>query len=511
MTTIVASISETDRLMASVGVGQWSWDGHNRKLTMDPCCKGLFEVDWDQTVSQEAILEKIHEDDRQRYLDAIRSCQEEGTFSCEFRVTRNNGKIRYLSGRGHIVQHEDDVYVVKGVFIDVTQAKNLEVQLTRTRSRMQDLVDGIPGLFSYIDTEYHVQFMSSKYRDVFNLESNSELVGVHIKELIGEEMFAERKPRYDEALAGETVNFEATRVMPDGTEKMLAVAHQPHRDASGNIIGVITLGIDVTERREMELQLEAKQEELVRSNKDLEQFAYVASHDLKAPLRAIEVLVEWLKDDLEDYQEGDVQENLDLLETRTGRLARLLDDLLAYSRAGRKIGDVRDVNLKEFVSDVAALIAPPTGFQIVADDSLDVVIPAHHAPLETVLRNLMNNAIKHHPEPEKGLIHVYAKDNGDSVMFGVLDNGEGIPEEYSEKIFKMFQTLQPRDEKEGSGMGLAIVKRIIDWQGGRIWYGAGPEGKGTVFKFTWNKRPAEMPEVVSEEDKSDERSANEAS
>jgi len=511
MTSIVPSITETDRLMASVGVGQWTWDGHNNKLTMDPTCKGFFEISWEEKATEEAVTSRIHEDDLEKYQSCIKECQDGGTFFCEFRVRLGSGGIRYLSGRGHTVEQEGSYYVIKGVFIDVTQAKNLERQLNRTRSRMQDLVDGIPGLFSYIDADYHVQFMSSQYREIFGRDSNQELVGIHIKDLIGEEMFAERKPRYDEAMKGEIVHSEADRVMPDGSHRFFTVTHQPHIDASGSALGVITLGIDITERREMEEQVEAKSEELARSNKDLEQFAYVASHDLKAPLRAIEVLVEWLKDDLEGHDEGDVQENLELLGTRTSRLARLLDDLLAYSRAGRKVGDVRDVNLKTFVEDVAALIAPPAGFKITADDSLDIVVPAHHAPLETVLRNLMNNAIKHHPNPEKGLIHVYGKDQGDSVMFGVLDNGAGIPEEYSEKIFKMFQTLQPRDEREGSGMGLAIVKRIIDWQRGRIWYGAGPEGKGTVFKFTWNKRPADMPELTSEENEevSEEGESNE--
>jgi PAS domain S-box-containing protein len=369
---------------------------------------------------------------------------------------------------------------------------------------MQDMVDGIPGLFSYIDSSYHVQFMSSQYRDIFNRD-DSELVNVHIQDLIGAPMFAERKERYDEALAGRVVQSEVSRVMPNGDSRYFTVTHQPHRDSTGAVIGIISLGIDITERRSVEQVLKKKSEELKRSNLDLEQFAYVASHDLKAPLRAMEALVEWLKDDLEAYREGDVQENLDLLGQRTQRLAILLDDLLAYSRAGRKVGDVRPLNLKSFVEDVAILIAPPEGFRIVADESLDITMTAHHAPLETVLRNLLSNAIKHHPQPENGLIHVYAKDHGDMLIFGVADNGAGIPEEYSEKVFKMFQTLRPRDECEGSGMGLAIVKRIIDWQGGNIWFHAGPEGKGTVFKFGWSKAPQDMPGMDSAEGYADER------
>jgi signal transduction histidine kinase len=124
---------------------------------------------------------------------------------------------------------------------------------------------------------------------------------------------------------------------------------------------------------------------------------------------------------------------------------------------------------------------------LTADGSLPV-IHAHHAPLEQVLRNLINNAIKHHPT-KQGSVTVYAQDKGDEVLFAVEDDGAGIPAEFTEKVFQMFQTLKPRDEIEGSGMGLAIVKRIVEWQGGRIWFHGGPGGAGTVFKFTWKKVP----------------------
>jgi len=516
MISVVPSMTETDRLMASVGVGQWIWDGHTNTLTMDPTCKGFFEISCEEKASEEAVLGRIHADDVGVYQNAIKECQESGSFFCEFRVLGANDQLRYLSGRGHTVEQDGSTFVIKGVFIDVSQNKELETQLNCTRSRMQDMIDGIPGLFSYIDSSYHVQFMSSQYRDIFN-RNTDELIDVHIKELIGEQMFAERQARYDKALAGHVVQFEATWVMPNGNTRCFMVTHQPHRDTNGAVIGVITLGIDITERRDVEQVLQRKTEELKRSNLDLEQFAYVASHDLKAPLRAMRALVDWLKDDLEGYREGDVQENLGLLGQRTQRLAILLDDLLAYSRAGRKIGDVRSLHLKSFVEEVATLIAPPEGFRIVADESLNITIQAYHAPLETVLRNLMNNAIKHHPDPEKGLIQVSVKDHGDTITFGVADNGAGIPEEYSEKVFKMFQTLQPRDKCEGSGMGLAIVQRIIDWQGGKVWFHTAAEG-GTIFKFVWKKTPQDMLEIVNAsvspkviQEERDERNQNQAS
>ena len=133
-----------------------------------------------------------------------------------------------------------------------------------------------------------------------------------------------------------------------------------------------------------------------------------------------------------------------------------------------------------------------------------------------MLRNLISNAIKHHPAPERGVIKLYAQDQGDSILLGVEDNGPGIPEEYAEKVFKMFQTLQSRDQTEGSGMGLAIVQRIIDWQGGKVWFHPAAEG-GTVFKFIWNKAPQDMPVISNDtasseanQEDGDERNQNQA-
>ncbi|HJP03590.1 MAG: hypothetical protein CL799_00930 [Chromatiales bacterium] len=363
-------------------------------------------------------------DDLAGYMEAVSECKKTGKFSCEFRVVKSNGGHRYLSGRGHTVNDHQGALTIRGVFIDVTTTKELESNLVATKSRMQQLVDGIPGLFSYIDRDYTVMFMSAEYRGIFD-RTNEELIGIHIGELLGEEMFNERKPRYDEALAGGVVQSESSRSMPDGSTVHLAVMHKPHY-VNGEVEGVITLGIDITERRRIEENLEAKSEELVRSNKDLEQFAYVASHDLKAPLRAVEVIIEWLHDDLEDYEEGDVKENLILLSQRTGRLARLLDDLLAYSRAGRKVGDVKHIHLDEFVRDIGVLIGPPEGMQIVTSEGWPC-LTTHHVALETVLRNLISNAIKHHPNPTNGCITVSCDDQDEKVTISVADDGTGIP------------------------------------------------------------------------------------
>lgn len=471
---------ELQRTLEASGVGVYSFDAGTGEFAIDATCRRLFDIDADMQLSPDVMASRIHPDDLQRYWAAADDSMKSGAFACDYRVVHRNGDIRFVSGRGHLQPGPPGAPPrLQGVCIDVTTQRALEIQLQATQARMQELADGVPGLFAYLDRSFHLRFLSAQY-DLWYGHSRNRHLNQHISTVITAESWARRKPLYERCLAGEVIQYEEARTMANGEQRFYAVTYQPHRDGNGEVLGILSLAMDVTERR-------AIQEELARSNQDLEQFAYVASHDLKAPLRAIEILVDWLREDLAGYTGGEVQQNLGLLSQRAARLHRLLDDLLAYSRAGRKPGEIADVATKLLVEDLFGLLSPPASMGLKADDSLPV-IHAHQAPLEQVLRNLINNAIKHHPT-KQGSVTVYAQDKGDEVLFAVEDDGAGIPVEFTEKVFQMFQTLKPRDEIEGSGMGLAIVKRIVEWQGGRIWFHGGPAGAGTVFKFTWKKVP----------------------
>jgi len=223
--------------------------------------------------------------------------------------------------------------------------------------------------------------------------------------------------------------------------------------------------------------------ELEHSNQELEQFAYVASHDLKAPLRGINNLAMWIEEDLKGILEGEAKENMDLLRRRVTRLESLLDDLLAYSRAGQKKDNAVLVDSEKMVNDIVYLFD---------DQHLDLKVRINALPtfstqksaLELVLRNLISNAIKHHDRTEINL-DISTKENGKFYRFSVKDDGPGIATEYHERIFEMFKTLKPRDEIEGSGMGLAIIKKLIERQGGKIWVDSQAGRRGTSFIFDW--------------------------
>lgn len=223
-------------------------------------------------------------------------------------------------------------------------------------------------------------------------------------------------------------------------------------------------------------------EELRISNDDLETFAYVASHDLKSPLRAIDNLTLWLTEDLEGQLDGENKKRLEMVRGRVKRMDRLLDSLLEFSRAGRNVSTENIINAKDLVYEIRDILHVPEGFDVIVNPSLGSLnVP--RMPLEQILHNLINNALKHH-DKTSGVVTVDGRKQGAFFVFSVADDGPGIPIKYQEKIFEMFHTLKRRDEVEGSGMGLALVQKIIHRFGGRIDVQSEGE-RGTSFVFHW--------------------------
>ncbi len=226
---------------------------------------------------------------------------------------------------------------------------------------------------------------------------------------------------------------------------------------------------------------------LRQSNAELEQFAYVASHDLKAPLRSIANLATWIEQDLEGALAGETRQHMALLHGRINRMGRLLDDLLQYSRVGRNRAEVSVLDLNTVLPELFGIAAESQRFKLQLASPLPRFVTARE-PLEQIFLNLFSNAAKHHDAPF-GNVVVAVRDLGSVFEFSVSDDGRGIPKDLQKKIFMMFQVLRSRDEIEGSGMGLAIVKKTIEAAGCTITVESDPETmRGTCFRFTWPKQ-----------------------
>jgi signal transduction histidine kinase len=268
-----------------------------------------------------------------------------------------------------------------------------------------------------------------------------------------------------------------------GTVSVLVARHK----AMMALQHAVELGVQILKRAEAERELSLNNQNLARSNRDLEDFAYVASHDLKAPLRGIDNAAKWLEEDLRGNLSEESQNILVLMRNRISRMEKLLDDLLTYSRAGRTDTAVVEINLRNMIDNIVQVLSPPAHIKVRIDGELPVIVTAG-AQLEQVLRNLINNAIKHHDKPQ-GEVVVSCIGSGDEVEFLVRDDGPGIAPEFHDRIFKLFQTLKRRDEVEGSGMGLAVVKKLVEQQNCSITVDSLGDGKGAEFRFLWPASP----------------------
>jgi DNA-binding response OmpR family regulator len=235
-------------------------------------------------------------------------------------------------------------------------------------------------------------------------------------------------------------------------------------------------------------QLAAENAERRRVERDMHALIHVASHDLKAPLHAIIHLAQWIGEDIGPAKSPETTEYLRLLHGRVARLQMLLDGLLVYLRVGSAQSLVEDVDIAALVRDIAVTLAPPPGF-VVACDGNNVVLRTDCTSIRVVLENLIGNALKHHDRDE-GRITVSARLDDGVAEFRISDDGPGIPPQFHDRIFVIFQTLVGRDELESSGIGLAVVKKKVEGQGGRVWVESAPPARGAIFAFTWKETVA---------------------
>jgi signal transduction histidine kinase len=370
--------------------------------------------------------------------------------------------------------------------------ENLRIldQLRRTSANLQNLMvaANVPTLF--LDSALKIRWFSPVLQDLFNVRPGDEGRPLaHVTHHLHYHQLAQ-----DIAAVLATAQPRELEVS-SSSDNWYLLHIRPYRTNDHQMDGVVLIFFDITVRRQAEIELrqlyadlekriEERTLELVRSNRELDQFAYIASHDLKAPLRAITNLAEWIQKDNAGLPPAS-QEHLTKLRARVRRMEGLLDDLLTYSRVGRQRHQPEWVDTSALVRGLQHILLVPAGFRIEWQEPLPT-LHTERVPLETVLRNLVGNAIKHHNRPEAGVVQVAALENGEWVEFRVQDNGPGIAPQHHERIFQVFQSLKPRSEVEGSGMGLAIAKKAVESHGG--WIQVESEaGQGATFRFTWPK------------------------
>lgn len=409
-----------------------------------------------------------------------------------------NGKIWGIVGFEYVKAHASWNTIETAILTNfssslggIVQRRNQEAFLVKNR---QELIEA--QAFAKMGTfEVDIQEGRSRFT-----ENCSELLGLNKKDLLYDTELVARLRKnihhddleaIDNAWKQALENHEEMRidfrVKRKGTAELNSINWnlKPEFDSDGKLIKVTGTLQDITERVQSENRIKEYAGTLEKINKELDQFAYIVSHDLKAPLRAINNLSVWIEEDLEGKMEPDTKKNFDMLRGRILRLEALINGILQYSRAGRVKNEVADIDLSQFIPDIIQNLAPPENFKVSFSKNLPHVV-AEKISLEQVFSNFISNAIKYNnnPNPE---IKIEAEENDSQYYFSVADNGPGIEPEFHQKIFVIFQTLQARDVVESTGVGLAIVKKIVEEQGGKVWVES-EKGKGAKFCFTLPKQ-----------------------
>ena len=247
---------------------------------------------------------------------------------------------------------------------------------------------------------------------------------------------------------------------------------------------------EIAEREQAELRLAQLLKKVDNVNAELKDFASIVSHDLKAPLRGIKVLANWILEDCRDKFDEKANEQMNLLLSRVERMHNLIDGVLQYSRAGREEakGPVQ-VNLEQFVPEVIDMVNPPENIKV-SVDGMPPLIECQETHMMQLFQNLLNNAIKYMDKSE-GFIKIGCAEEGNFWKFSIADNGPGIEEKHFERIFRMFQVISDKEESEGTGVGLTVAKKIVELYGGKIWVES-KVGQGSIFFFTLPKQEQEI-------------------
>ncbi|WP_431061627.1 PAS domain-containing sensor histidine kinase [Methanobacterium sp.] len=378
---------------------------------------------------------------------------------------------------------------------DITERKNFEDSLKESRAQLRiamDLAklvswqyDVESDLFTF-DNHFYALYGTSAEREGGTLLSSEK----YARKFIPPEEVSIVKEEIDRAIKTDNPNFvenmEHSIIRADGEKRYINVRFGVIKDKNGKTIKTFGSNQDITSLKETEEQLKETIKELERSNEELQQFAYVSSHDLQEPLRTIASFTQLLERRYKGKLDSDADEFMDYIVEASVRMKAQIEGLLEYSRVGTKGEEFKPADMNEILNKTiqslnTSIKEIDTNIKV---DELPVVMGDGNQ-LQRVFQNLISNAIKFKKQEEPLKIHVYANKDicNNEYVFSVQDNGIGIEEQYNERIFTIFQRLHTRDVYEGTGIGLSVVKRIIERHGGRVWVESS-FGKGSTFYFT---------------------------
>jgi PAS domain S-box-containing protein len=423
------------------------------------------------------MMSLIHPEDRSNILAIFEQLlQQPGvSVTAEYRVRKRNGEWATLESVGTNYLNDD---AVAGIVInsrDITERKKAEAKIRDQSQILHGIISNMPVVVFRTDPAgIFTQSIGAGLERVGLAEN--QVVGLSIKEV-----YPHGAVHIHTAFEKGFVSFVAP-FFSQGQAWYFDTYIFKDIAQTGGLLG---FAMDITDSKLAENKMQEYAVDLEKINKELDQFAYVVSHDLKAPLRAIANLSQWIEEDLGTNISDDIRDNMALLRGRVNRMQALINGVLDYSRVNRTNVTLEEVDILPLLQELISVLGVPETHPVLIDTAMPVLV-TNQTRIEQVFSNLISNAFKYHDKPS-GRISIQHEETKDFHQFKVVDDGPGIDPEYHEKVFVIFQTLQARDKVESTGVGLAIVKKIIEDQGGRIWIESQP-GQGTAFVFTVPKQ-----------------------
>ncbi len=453
---------------------------------------GAFEkmtgYTFEEYVDSGSWLAHVHPDDLEKDAQDMEKLHKNQDIKSEIRTFTKNGEIRWEHIFAHPVwdEKENRLIGIFGAVQDITEQKQTEEALTHERDLLQIFLDNIPDTVYFKDAESRFVRINKAQARFLGVDNPRDAIGktdldFQNSELAREFMAEEKQIIETGQSVLNRIEFNPTN---DGSPRWLSATKVPVKDSSGRVIGTIGLSRDVTERKRAELEREKLITELETKNAELERFTYTVSHDLKSPLVTIRGFLGYLEQDAQAGNFENFHQDVHRIETAAKKMQDLLRDLLELSRIGRLMNAPVETSFNELVKDALELLDGQIKEKkvLIEYKNNNVIITCDQVRMLEVLQNLIDNAIKFmgaQPNPRIE-IGISINDRNETIFY-IKDNGIGIAPEFHEKIFGLFNKLT--SDGEGTGVGLALVKRIIEVHGGRIWVES-QVGKGATFYFT---------------------------
>ncbi|MFP4498423.1 MAG: PAS domain S-box protein [Vulcanimicrobiota bacterium] len=487
---IEASLIEQNQLLEDMGkmakVGGWEvFKNDNRVLWTDEVARIYGTPIGQQPPLQDAI-NFYHPDYQPIITEAVTNCMEKGEpFDLELRFIDAQKNHKWVHALGKAAYNDNEIYKIFGTFQDITLRKNAELTLRESETRYRTLFEGNINPNLIIDEEGNCLNCNGSALELLKC-NKEEILGKNINELIFEldkntPISARKK------LLAEGGTLE-TKLKVDNNTFILEFSLTPLEWKGKKVIYCI--GRDITHKKMAEKKikalnhaLEEQNSRLKDLNEELNSFSYSVSHDLRAPLRVIDGFSTLILDECSSELTGDCREYIEHIVKNSNRMKLLIEDMLAFSRLGRKEIHKESINIKETINEIIQELRILEPHRQINFNILRLV-PAFgdQILIKQVFHNILSNAVKFTRTREKSIISIDSWEQDNKCFFSITDNGVGFDMKHKNKIFEVFRRVHKESEFEGTGVGLAIVKRIVNRHGGEIW-ASSEKGKGATFSF----------------------------